>query len=42
MGEAIRLMDSKVVAPCQSDEDPNFTEYIDWIMVEGNQPTELP
>jgi hypothetical protein len=41
-GEAIRLSDNKVVAPCQSCDDTNFTDYIAWIMVGGNQPTELP
>jgi hypothetical protein len=41
-GEAVRLSDNKVVAPCQSCEDTAFTDYIDWIMLGGNQPTELP
>jgi hypothetical protein len=37
-GEAVRLSDGKVVAPCQSADDPDFIAYIDWIYA-GNQPT---
>ncbi len=37
-GLAIRDEDQKVVAPCQSNEDPDFLEYIDWINA-GNLPT---
>ena len=40
-GQAIRLSDGKVVAPCQSDQDPDFKEYIDWVTTEGNYLTEL-
>lgn len=37
-GTAIRDSDGKVVAPCQSDQDPDFRAYIDWVEA-GNQPT---
>ena len=40
-GEVVRVSDGKVVAPCQSADDPDFRQYIDWVMVEGNQPTEV-
>lgn len=40
-GEVVRVSDGKVVAPCQSAEDPDFLAYIRWVMVEGNQPTEV-
>jgi hypothetical protein len=40
-GEVVRVSDGKVVAPCQSAEDPDFRAYIDWVMVEGNQPVEV-
>ena len=36
-GEVIRNSDLKIVAPCQSAEDPDFVAYIDWINA-GNQP----
>jgi hypothetical protein len=37
-GTVTRTSDNKVVAPCQSPEDPDFLEYIDWIN-SGNDPT---
>lgn len=40
-GEVTRVADGKVVAPCQSAEDPDFLDYITWVMVEGNQPDEV-
>lgn len=35
--KVVRVSDGKVVAPCASDQDPDFLEYIDWIN-EGNEP----
>lgn len=37
-GIVIRESDGYIVAPCQSDADLDFRTYIDWIMVEGNEP----
>lgn len=37
-GLVIRNLDGKVVAPCQSAEDPDFIAYIEWAMTEGNVP----
>lgn len=37
-GEVTRLSDGKVVAPCQSAEDPDFLTYIAWVMTDGNEP----
>ena len=37
LGTVTRLSDGKVVAPCQSDKDPDFVEYIDWVNA-GNEP----
>jgi hypothetical protein len=37
-GIVIRESDGYIVAPCQSDTDPDFRTYIDWVMVEGNEP----
>ena len=34
-GTATRNSDSKVVAPCQSVDDPDFVEYIAWIDAGG-------
>ena len=39
-GEVTRLSDGKVVAPCQSAEDPDFVAYIAWVN-EGNAPIEI-
>jgi len=36
-GTVTRDEDGKVVAPCQSDQDPDFRAYIDWVEA-GNQP----
>ena len=38
--EVTRLSDGKVVAPCQSSEDPDFVAYIAWVE-QGNAPTEV-
>jgi hypothetical protein len=40
-GEVVRVSDGVVVAPCQSANDPDFRAYVDWVMVEGNQPVEV-
>lgn len=40
-GEVVRVEDGTVVAPCQSDQDPDFLAYTHWVMVEGNQPVEV-
>lgn len=37
-GTVTRHSDGKVVAPCQSAEDPDFIEYNQWVEA-GNQPT---
>jgi len=39
-GTVTRDADGKIVAPCQSDQDPDFRAYIDWVEA-GNQPTIL-
>ncbi len=36
-GTVIRLSDNTTVAPCQSETDPNFIEYNQWV-AEGNSP----
>ena len=36
-GTVTRLSDNKIVAPCQSEFDPDFVAYIDWVNA-GNQP----
>jgi hypothetical protein len=36
-GSVIRESDGKVIAPCQSADDPDFVAYIKWV-TEGNQP----
>jgi hypothetical protein len=36
-GAIIRDSDGKVVSPCQSNEDPDFVEYINWVNA-GNTP----
>jgi hypothetical protein len=38
-GIVVRESDQKIVAPCQSVEDPDFVEYQDWVMVQGGIPT---
>lgn len=40
-GEIIRDSDGKTVAPCLSDQDPDFLEYNAWAN-EGNFPREVP
>jgi len=37
-GTVTRNSDDKVVAPCESEFDPDFMEYIAWVN-SGNQPT---
>lgn len=39
-GVVIRDLDQKQVAPCDSDQDPDFKEYNAWINL-GNEPTIL-
>ena len=34
-GTATRNSDSKVVAPCQSVDDPDFVAYIEWVNAGG-------
>jgi hypothetical protein len=36
-GTVTRDADGKVVAPCQSAEDPDFVAYIEWVEA-GNTP----
>ena len=38
LGTVTRDSDNKIVAPCESELDPDFRAYIDWVN-EGNQPT---
>lgn len=37
LGTVTRLSDGKIVAPCQSAEDPDFVAYINWVNA-GNEP----
>lgn len=39
-GTVTRDRDQKVVAPCDSTEDPDFLEYKAWVEA-GNLPTEI-
>jgi hypothetical protein len=39
--EVVMLSSGKVVAPCQSDHDPDFLAYVAWVEVGENQPTEV-
>jgi hypothetical protein len=36
-GEVLRMSDGKVIAPCQSTDDPDFVTYISWVN-QGNAP----
>lgn len=36
-GTVTRDADGKIVAPCQSAEDPDFVAYIEWVEA-GNTP----
>ena len=36
-GTVTRDSDGKVVAPCESELDPDFIAYIEWVYA-GNQP----
>lgn len=38
-GTVTRDSDQKIVAPCQSAEDPDFLEYNAWASTPGNYPT---
>lgn len=38
--EVIRESDGKVIAPCQSAEDPDWLAYIAWVEA-GNVPNEV-
>ena len=38
-GLVIRDSDGKVVAPCQSSQDPDFLAYQEWVNTPGNKPT---
>lgn len=38
-GNVKRNSDQKIVAPCQSVDDPDYVEYVTWV-AQGNQPTE--
>lgn len=38
-GIVIRDSDNKVVAPCESAEDPDFVIYNAWANTPGNMPT---
>ncbi len=40
-GIVVRDSDGRVVAPCQSDQDPDFLAYNDWANA-GGQPTLIP
>jgi hypothetical protein len=35
-----RISDNKQIAPCDSDKDPDFVQYIEWVN-EGNTPEEV-
>lgn len=39
-GLVLRDSDNVQVAPCDSDKDPNFVEYIQWVE-SGNEPTTI-
>lgn len=39
-GIVIKDSTGQVVAPCQSDQDPEFRTYIEWVE-SGNSPTVL-
>lgn len=38
--EVIRNSDNKVIAPCQSADDPDWLNYIAWVEA-GNIPNEV-
>ncbi len=40
-GEVVRVADGKVISPCQSADDADFKAYIEWVMLEDNQPIEV-
>ena len=40
-GIVIRNVDQVIVAPCQSADDPDFRAYINWVMLEGNEPVTI-
>lgn len=37
-GIVFRNSDNKIIAPCASELDPEFIDYINWVNA-GNQPT---
>lgn len=37
-GEVFRDSDQKIIAPCQSTDDPDYVEYVSWVN-DGNSPT---
>lgn len=39
-GIVIRNSDNVIVSPCQSIDDPNYVEYVNWIQA-GNQAEEI-
>lgn len=39
-GTVTRDSDGKIIAPCESDLDPDFLAYIEWVNA-GNQPVTL-
>lgn len=39
-GTVIRNSDGKIISPCESELDPDFIAYIEWVNA-GNQPTIL-
>lgn len=39
-GTVVRDSDQKVVAPCESPDDPDFKAYIAWVEA-GNTPTSI-
>lgn len=37
-GIVLRISDKKIIAPCESEQDPEFVAYINWVNA-GNKPT---
>lgn len=36
-GVVLRISDKKIIAPCESEQDPEFVSYINWVNA-GNKP----
>jgi hypothetical protein len=36
-GAVVRMSDKRVIAPCESEQDPDFLAYIAWVNA-GNKP----